>query len=151
MAPTSSKLYRLLEGSHSTTDETGARSIVRARDPQHNTVRLTDSQAKALGGRVRLLSVSESRVVEKAGTATDTATVTGTTVDETEVEPDLTTDPNTWAFIADQTGPEVADLVRTVDNRDDLAAIRDVERSNRNRKGVLTAIDEREASLALGK
>ncbi|SNZ18163.1 hypothetical protein SAMN06269185_3273 [Natronoarchaeum philippinense] len=44
---------------------------------------------------------------------------------------------------AERTNDEIADLVEDIDNREELAAIRDLEQHEQNRSGALDAINDR--------
>jgi len=116
------KKYRLLSGSVSLKID-GERYSAQSWNKANNTVMLTDEEAKGLGKQVE--EIKEEK--ESQGVNAE--------IDE---ESETTAD---YFFINDLTIPDVVEVIGKITKRSDLESLRSVELANRNRKGVITAID----------
>jgi len=119
------KKYRLLSGSVGGKID-GERYSAQSWNKANNTVMLTDEEAKGLGKQVEEVKEEEEAV--------ETVTLKYEETEKTEGSDD-------YSFINDLTIPDVLKVIDSIANRSNLESLRSVELANRNRKGVIAAID----------
>lgn len=124
------QLYRLLSGTHMDSEGTIYLAGVRGRDQLY----LTDDKAGRMEGRVQRIEevASVSKVEDNDGSPLS---------EDGSVHRD-------WSFIRDRKATEVIDIIKALDDRDDLLAVRAEEgQSQTPRSGVLKAIQTRLSQL----
>lgn len=123
--------YKLLIGTHMDGEGTIYLANVKDRDLLY----LTEDKAARMGSRVVLVEEGKKEVTDK--------------VESPNPIPDPTaTIPRDWAFIRERRAVEVIDIIKALDTRDDLLAVRAEEgKGETPRTGVLKAIQARLSQL----
>jgi hypothetical protein len=139
--------YRLIRGSHGRHEpgEDGVRRNVRYQPGDE--IELTAVEAKGFGDRVELAGPALAGVVGVNTADTDLEVVAEVDTEAVEVgtdpEPEVVDTPGDaptgWSFIADEKARDAIEIIRGLDDPDEVSAALDAEDAGKARKSVMAA------------